>query len=84
MAEAPSDTVNVLHVLREGAAEGYALLSKTGLDRNALARVLRELLAKDIIFVRGELEPERVGDAYVSVRPSARGQVEQMFYRQAL
>ncbi len=84
MAEPLSDTAKVLLALREGAAEGYALMSKTGLDRDTLANVLRELLAKDIIFVRGELEPERVGDAYVSVRPSARGRVEQMFYRQTL
>lgn len=82
---APSDpTPKVLLALRDGAAEGYALMSKAGLDRQALADVLRELLAKEIIFVRGELDPDRVGDAYVSVRPSARSRVEQMFYRQTL
>jgi hypothetical protein len=85
MAAPPRDnTTKVLLALRDGAAEGYALMSKTSLDHSALAEALRELLAQEIIFVRGDLGPERVGDAYVSVRPSARGRVEQMLFRQTL
>jgi hypothetical protein len=81
---ASDSTVKVLLAMRDGAAEGYALMAKTSLDRTELASVLRELLAKDMIFVQGALEPDRVGDVYVSLRPSARGRVEQMFNRQTL
>ena len=56
-------------------------MSKTGLDPQTLASVLRELLAKKMIFVTGELEPARVGDAYISMRPSARGYVDMMLYK---
>ena len=84
MATSPADTNKVLLALRDGAAEGYALMSKASLDKATLAEVLRGLLAQEIIFVKGELDPERVGDAYVSVRPSARARVEQMFFRQTL
>jgi hypothetical protein len=62
-----------LLALRDGAAEGYALMSKTGLDRETLADRLSELLAKAIVFLRGDLGPDRIGDAFVSLRPSARG-----------
>jgi len=85
MATAPrDDTTKVLLALRDGAAEGYALMSKTSLDQSALADALRALLAQEIIFVKGELGPERVGDAYVSLRPSARARVEQLLFRQTM
>jgi hypothetical protein len=84
MAGPPDPLFKVLLALREGAAEGYGLMQKTSLDRQALADVLRQLLGQDLIFLKGELDPERVGDAYVSLRPSARSRVEQMFYRQTL
>lgn len=67
------DALKVLLALRESAAEGYGLMSKTQLSPDALIKALRELQNQGIIFVKGELEPARVGDAYASVRPSARG-----------
>lgn len=76
--EIKAATTRVLLTLREGAAEGHRLLANTGRDRDTLAAVLRHLLATDIIFISGELEPDRVGDTYVSLRPSARGRVEQL------
>lgn len=71
-------TTRVLLTLREGAAEGHRLLANMGRDRDTLAAVLCKLLATQTIFVTGELEPDRVGDTYVSLRPSARGHVEKL------
>ncbi|MBI4246189.1 MAG: hypothetical protein HY728_02650 [Candidatus Rokubacteria bacterium] len=67
------DAFKILLALRESAADGYGLLSKTRLDPKALAKALGELLAQKIVIVKGELDPERIGETYVSVRPSARG-----------
>jgi hypothetical protein len=82
MAGGPSDTAKVLLALREGAAEGYSLLSRTGLPPDLLSTVLRGLLAREMIFVKGGLEPDRIGDAYISMRPSARSLAEQMLYKE--
>ncbi len=75
---ASDDALKILMALRESAADGYSLLSKTRLDRDALTKALGELLAQKIIFVKGELETARIGEVYVSVRPSARGYADMM------
>jgi len=76
-----SDRLKVLLALRDGAAEGYSLLSKTGLGAEQVTEVLRELQAKNMIFVTGEVSPQRVRDAYISLRPSARDYVEMMIFK---
>ncbi len=73
-----NEALKVLLALRDSALDGYSLLSKTGLQRNTLVTALSELLARNIVIVKGELEKDRVGDVYVSVRPSARGYTEML------
>ena len=73
-----NEALKVLFELRESALDGYSLLAKTGLKKDVLIKALSELLAQKIVIVKGELAEERIGDTYVSVRPSARGYADMM------
>lgn len=76
---APSDAaVKVLLALRDRPSDGYGLMAETGLDPAELAKVLGELLAQSIVFVKGDLDPTRIGEAHVSVKPSARRYADMM------
>jgi len=77
MADAPVDTkLRVVSVLRDSAMDGYRLMSRTGLDEEALSAVLLEL--QSVIGVKGELSAKKVGEAYLYVRPEARDMADMM------
>ena len=65
----------ILRNLRESSMDGYSLLSKTGIDEEKLVAILQTKLSR-IVTVQGALPKERIGKAYLSIRPSARGEAE--------
>jgi hypothetical protein len=64
--------LRVLEVLLEKAMDGYTVLSRTGLDVGTLAEALRDLKAESLIDMKGDLSPDRVGEAYIWVPPNAK------------
>lgn len=68
--------LRVVSVLRNSAMDGYRLMSRTELDEAALIQTLLEL--QSIVGVKGELTPEKVGTAYLFVRPEARDMADMM------
>ncbi|HLW72092.1 MAG TPA: hypothetical protein VKS22_15885 [Candidatus Binataceae bacterium] len=65
------EALRVLDVLGEKASDGYAVMSKAGLKPDELVRALKELPTY-LVMVKGELIPDRVGDAYLVLLPNAR------------
>lgn len=57
----------VLKEVRARSMPGYALQSKTGLDRPALVSALEFLLDRSLVRVTGDLSPDAIGDTVVSV-----------------
>jgi len=57
----------VLKEVRARSMPGYALQSKTGLERPALISALEFLVERSLVRVTGDLSPEAIGDSVVSV-----------------
>ena len=72
------DASKVLRALRERALDGYSLMSKTGLDRQKLYEGIRELVALDVVNLKGDLNPELIGEAYLVVPPTVFGYVDML------
>jgi len=62
------EALRVLDVLGAEAADGYTVMSKAGLTPEQLVSALKEI-PTNLVIVKGELIPDRVGDAYL-VLPS--------------
>lgn len=67
------DALKVLRAARERALDGYTLMSKTGLDAQKLYEAIRQLVDEDLVSIRGDLNPDRIGDVYLVVPPTAFG-----------
>lgn len=67
---------DILLALRQRSMDGYTLLSKIGLKEGQLVEALRKL--GSIVTVKGELREEKIGEAYLSILPSALGVVDRM------
>lgn len=67
----------ILRNLRERSMDGYSLLSKTGIDEDKLVEILQTKLSR-IVTIQGDLTKERIGKAYLSILPSARGEAERV------
>jgi len=63
--------LRVLDVLGEQAGDGYTVMSKAGLKPDELVRALKEI-PQDLVMVKGEPIPDRVGEAYLVLQPNAR------------
>lgn len=68
--------LRVVSVLRDSAMDGYRLMSRTSLDEDSLVATLLDL--QSIIGVKGELSRDKVGAAYLFVRPDARQMADMM------
>jgi len=78
MAAQPTLSANALKVLdalRESAADGYTVMSRTGLKAPELSAALKEI-SPSLLMIKGELNPERVGEAYLAIPPDARQYAE--------
>ena len=75
------NAINVLTVLRERSMDGYALLSKTKLDRKALETTLRQLVGRALVRVTGDYTEERLGESFFSVPSEVVGFVDQVLGR---
>ena len=69
------DALKVLDALRESAADGYTVMNRTGLDASRLSAALKEF-SPSLMIIRGELNPDRVGEAYLAIPPDARKYAE--------
>lgn len=67
------EALKVLRAARERALDGYSLMSKTGLDADRLYTAIRELVEEDLVSMRGDLNPQLIGDVYLVVPPQAFG-----------
>jgi hypothetical protein len=67
------DALKVLRAARDRALDGYSLMSKTGLDPQKLYMAIRELVDEDLVSMRGDLNPDLIGDVYLVVPPTAFG-----------
>lgn len=72
------EALKVLRALRERALDGYSLMSKTGLDRTKLYEGIRELVGLDLVNLKGDLNPELIGEAYLVVPPSVFGYADML------
>ena len=68
-----ADIIKVLRVVTVEAADGYTLMERTGLNVDALAKALEELVRRHLVDVKGSVAPDSVGKAYVFVPPGLRG-----------
>jgi hypothetical protein len=71
-------TPNALKVLdapRERAADGYTVMSRTGLKADELSAALKEI-PESLLMIKGELSPDRVGEAYLAIPPNAQKYAE--------
>ena len=66
-----AEALRVLDVLGEQACDGYTAMSRAGLTPQQLVDALKEI-PTDLVTVKGELIPDRVGDAYLVLQPNAR------------
>lgn len=76
MAYAPDLTEEqrrVLRVVRQQAADGYRVMSSTGLDAVTLKEVVERLQSYGLLRVEGDVSAERIGEAYLFVPPSSKG-----------
>jgi hypothetical protein len=60
----------VFQVLKQDAASGYSVMKKTGLNADDLVGALQSLMNHSLVMIKGELNKERVGEAYLAVNPS--------------
>jgi hypothetical protein len=67
------DALKILRALRERALDGYSLMSKTGLGPQKLYEGVRELVAENVVNLKGDLNPDLIGEAYLVVPPTAFG-----------
>ena len=67
----------IIRTLRESSMDGYSLMQRTGIDEDKLVEVLQTKLSR-IVTVQGDLTKERIGRAYMSILPSARGEAERV------
>ena len=68
-----ADIIKVLRVVTVEAADGYTLMERTGLNADALAQALEELVRRRLVDIKGSVAPGSVGKAYVFVPPGLRG-----------
>ncbi len=68
----------ILRALRDRALDGYSLMSKTGLGPEQLYEGIRELVALDVVSLKGDLNPELIGEAYLVVPPTVFGYVDML------
>jgi len=64
------NALKVIDLLRETAADGYTVMKRTGLNAQELSAALKAI-PPSLLTIKGELEPERVGEAYLAVPPDA-------------
>lgn len=72
------DAFKILRPLRERAMDGYSLMSRTGLDQQKLYEGIRELVTLDVVKLKGDLNPEFIGEAYLAVPPTVFGYVDML------
>ena len=80
-APAPDTNVHehalrVVRALRESAMDGYRLMARTQLDPQSLVNAA--LSVASVVGVKGELIPDRVGEAYFFVFPNALAAADMM------
>ena len=76
--EAPlnEQTVRILRAVRERAMDGYTVLRRARVSPDELSSALLELQSRGAVSIKGDMSPDRVGEIYVSVPPSAIGYVD--------
>jgi hypothetical protein len=76
--EAPltDESLRVLQAIRDRAMDGYTVMQRARVQPQELAAVLRELQNRGAISVKGDLNPDRVGETYLSVPPASLGYVD--------
>ena len=75
------DALRVLAVLRDRSMDGYNLMSKSALDRDALERTLRDLTGRALVRATGYLTADRLGESFFSVPQDVLGYVDQLLGR---
>lgn len=74
--------LRVLGVVRRQAADGFTLMSRSGLDPSEFATAVRSLQSNQLVSVEGVLSAEKIGDAYVYVPPQAKSRSDFIISRQ--
>lgn len=74
------EALRVLDVLGEEAADGYTVMSKAGLTPEQLVSALKEI-PPSLVMVKGQLIPDRVGDAYLVLPSNARAYANSLVRR---
>jgi hypothetical protein len=76
--EAPlsDESVRVLEAIRERAMDGYTVMQRARVQPQELVTALRELQNRGAISIKGDLNPDRVGETYLSVPPNSLGYVD--------
>jgi len=64
--------VRVLDVLSSQGADGYTVMKQAGISAQDLIEALREL-PPSLVTVKGEMIPDRIGDAYLVLPPRSKG-----------
>jgi hypothetical protein len=67
-----SEAKKLIRSLTQGAADGYTLMKRAGLDASELAKAIQEL-PPSMLIVKGAQNEEQVGDSFVMISPDARG-----------
>lgn len=70
------NALKVLQVIRERATDGYTVMTRAGVKPEELSKALMELHDRGCVSIKGDPRPDRVGETYLSVPPSALGYVD--------
>lgn len=76
VSELSESAQRVLRVLASRAMDGYTLRSRTKLTPDNLTSALEELVNRSLVVVKGELVPDSVGEAYLTVTREAKGYLQ--------
>jgi hypothetical protein len=71
----PDNALKVLDVLSSETVDGYTLMRRTGLSVDALIDALKHIPA-NLVTVKGDLVPSRIGRAFMALNPNARSYAE--------
>jgi DNA-binding IclR family transcriptional regulator len=69
------EALQVLRLLGKQAMDGYKLLKESGLPPSTLSGVANDLMGQGLIKVIGDLGPDSIAEASLSVPPSAKEHV---------
>ena len=70
------ESLKVLTTVRKRPADGYTVMSSTGINAVQLLTVLEELSSERLVDVKGNLSAPVIGEAYVFVPPRAKARAD--------